>query len=587
MGEPILALQDTWFTKGNSGVLRSSITEIEIKDTYIPTGSETAFWDASEANDGSVMVYVEGAKLIIAGNGSGKVYANPDSTAAFSSTGSDYFSSLTTFIGGNLLNTSKATTMKDMFRLATKLTTVDVSNWDTSNVTSLYRTFSGKSGSEMALQTLDVSNWNTGKVTDMIATFQRCTNLRSLNVGNWNTSNISSFQNAFSWCYSLTELNVSGWNTESCTTMTTMFGECRSLEELNVSNWNTSACTDMSYMFAYCYSLKELNVSNWDVSKVTDFRNMFAGTDYGEQHMQVTEIDVSSWDTSSASNMGWMFYGNPQLKTLDVSKWDVSKVTNFHHMFAWCTGLEIKGLENWNPKSAIHTNAMFHSNQTSNYDLSNWDVSNVENFGQMFERNTRVTEIKGLEKWNTSKGKTFNEMFYGCTNLKVLDLSSFDTRAAQDGWIDEIRNLSLPGMQSMFGLNSTETSHDYGGLCRLEKITLGPNFSFNGNGSCNRTTLPNQTGAYVPGADGNWYTRHREAYAPADVPSNKAATYYATLDMVNDLEYLIKNGSMLDIADAIRAKANITDYLNVQEMIGAIDGIVGVNDLIDAEEVEF
>ena len=67
--QPILAQSDTWFTQGGTSVKRASITEIEIKDSYTPSGSVTASWDASAAKDGSVMAYVEGTKLIIAGNG--------------------------------------------------------------------------------------------------------------------------------------------------------------------------------------------------------------------------------------------------------------------------------------------------------------------------------------------------------------------------------------------------------------------------------------------------------------------------------------------------------------------------------------
>ncbi|MCP4709114.1 MAG: BspA family leucine-rich repeat surface protein, partial [Planctomycetes bacterium] len=54
------------------------------------------------------------------------------------------------------------TSMNLWFRARSDLTTLDVSNWDTSNVTN-FRFFAGDCSS---LTTLDVSNWNTSNVTN-------------------------------------------------------------------------------------------------------------------------------------------------------------------------------------------------------------------------------------------------------------------------------------------------------------------------------------------------------------------------------------------------------------------------------------
>ena len=137
MNEPILAPNSSWFDNSH-GIKRSSITEITIADTYTPTNASYKSWDASAEKDGSVTAYVEGTKLTIAGNGYGCVFANSDSRYAFSdSAGKDPFSSATAFNGLTLLNTSMATNMYGMFRFAVKVTTLDVSEFDTSNVTDM------------------------------------------------------------------------------------------------------------------------------------------------------------------------------------------------------------------------------------------------------------------------------------------------------------------------------------------------------------------------------------------------------------------------------------------------------------------
>ena len=56
-----------------------------------------------------------------------------------------------------------------------------------------------------------------------------------------------------------------------------------------------------------------------------------------------------------------------------------------------------------------------------NFDISNWDVSNVTDMDSMFVNCKKFTG-KGLENWNVSKVKTMRTMFNGCKfNYHELD----------------------------------------------------------------------------------------------------------------------------------------------------------------------
>ena len=503
---PMLAAQDTWFSQGAPSTLqRASITEIKVVDEYEATGNETATWDASDPSvPGTVTAYVEGTKLTLAGNGFGCIFTNQDSTAAFSSTGSDYFSNLTTFTGGNLLNTSKTTNMQDMFRLATKLETVDVSKWNVSNVTNMFRMFSGKTGNPMALKTLDVSNWDISNATNIGAIFQRCSSLTSLDVGNWDTSNVTSMTNLFAGCQKITSLDVENWDTANVTNMQCVFEDCRALVDPPVGKWNTSKVTTMNHLFFDCQSVLFFDVepkivnagsSNeylaWDTSNVENFNGTFGGSNSDSTQMNVEYLDeVENWNTSCATEMHHMFATCNKLKSLDLSKWDVSKVTNMSSMFADDTNLQFVDMTGWQTGELEFIHSLFNDCESLQHaDVSGFNVSKVQVFSQVFEQCYVLTEIKGLENWDTSNGLAFARFFENCKSLTSVDLSSFDTRNAKDDKYVPDNSECNAATENMFEW-----------MYELKEITLGENFSFDGDGTTTRNI------GYLPTpAGGLWY----------------------------------------------------------------------------------
>lgn len=245
---PILAAKNTWFTPNVSTITRASITEIEIMDSYTPDSSVTVVdsWDASAAQDGSITCYVIGTKLIMAGNGSGKIAANEDSSVCFGNHVGDLFSSVTSILGASLFDTSNVTNMAYMFTLCEALTTIDVSTWNVSNVTDMNTIF----GLCKSLISLNVGNWDMSNVTIMTGMFNQCMSLVSLDVGDWNTSNVVSMHGTFTNCVLLASLDVCNWDTSNVTNMSTMFYKCSSLISLDVNDWNTSKVTNISGMFS-------------------------------------------------------------------------------------------------------------------------------------------------------------------------------------------------------------------------------------------------------------------------------------------------------------------------------------------------
>ena len=84
--------------------------------------------------------------------------------------------------------------MTNWFRNCSKLTSLDLSKFDTSGVTNMNGMFSYCS----SLTSLDVSNFDTSKVTDMSSMFIGCSNLKAINLrGKFSTESLKSCDNIF------------------------------------------------------------------------------------------------------------------------------------------------------------------------------------------------------------------------------------------------------------------------------------------------------------------------------------------------------------------------------------------------------
>ncbi|CCY94186.1 pF03382 family protein [Firmicutes bacterium CAG:884] len=114
-----------------------------------------------------------------------------------------------------------------------------------------------------SLTSLDLSSFNTSNVTDMVEIFAGCSSLTSLDLSNFNTSNVTNMQGMFSGCSSLTSLDLNSFNTLSVTDMSYMFYDCSSLISLDLSGFN-ALIGDLlnSRTFSSCTSLKYLDISN-------------------------------------------------------------------------------------------------------------------------------------------------------------------------------------------------------------------------------------------------------------------------------------------------------------------------------------
>ena len=235
--------------------------------------------------------------------------------------------------------------------LLSYFTTVDLSNLDTSNYTSMNSMFSGCS----SLKSLDVSNLDTSKVTNMGRMFNNCRSLTSLDLSNWNTSNVTNMYYMFNGCSSIETLDLSNFDFSNMSSgdyngISGLVYDCMNLKTIifpsTVSFKNTGI--NLSSMFFSCSSLTSLDLSGFNTTNVNKMNYLFYGCS------SLTSLDLSNWNTSNVTNMGNMFYNCSSLTSLDLSGFDTSKVTSITDMFIFCDKLSNLTLGNdWASNSSI------------------------------------------------------------------------------------------------------------------------------------------------------------------------------------------------------------------------------------------
>jgi surface protein len=336
--------------------------------------------------------------------------------------------------------------MYSMFASSGRIAVIDVSNFDTSNVTNMIAMFAGSS----TVEELDVSNFNTSKIAKLDSMFAGCSNLKSLDLSHFDDSNIVSIGGTFSGCTSLEYLNFSNFDFSKLTYgISAYFSFGRNLKKLDLTNCKFP--TSMYNIFSGCYC-EEIIFDNVDTSLTTDMGSLFTGS----QHIK--KLDLSSFDTSNVTNMRYMFQSCRSLTEIDLSSFNTENVSRMENMFTGCSSLtsldlssfDITGVQqDWAIRGIVSD-----CYNLKELNISGWDFSNINGYsssvmGQLvglytplehiilsnvvfpsytrdfFSGMSSLTELD-LDGVDTSNATNMSSMFLGCTGLTTLDLSSFD-----------------------------------------------------------------------------------------------------------------------------------------------------------------
>lgn len=90
--------------------------------------------------------------------------------------------------------------------------------------------------------------------------------------------------------------------------------------------------------------------------------------------------------------------GGTEKNPVDLNDIDVGSISDFHNLFSY--------VNDWVKIVAI--------------DITDWDVSQAENFGGLFKNCKFLKTVGDLSDWKVDKVKTMKSMFEGCHKLKFI-----------------------------------------------------------------------------------------------------------------------------------------------------------------------
>ena len=299
-------------------------------------------------------------------------------------------------------------------------------------------------------------------VRDMSKMFYGCKKLTSLDLSSFNTANVTTMEMMFQSCEKLTMLDLSMFDIGEVTIMNDMFRGCESLTTIYCDDdWSASTALVSSFdMFYNCKALVGGKGTKYNSSEV---RSYYARPDGGTSSpgyftlssekpvvfTQYSSNTLTYYYGNMAAHSGWnkelydptsterrfVGYSENILYVVIDESMKNAPLTSTRNMFWGGTGQElinlttIEGLENLNTANVTDMVCMFNRcKRLTTLDLSSFDVSKVTVANYMFRGCESLTTIYCDDDWSTSTVMTQSYgMFQDCTSLVGGKGTKFDS----------------------------------------------------------------------------------------------------------------------------------------------------------------
>ena len=316
-------------------------------------------------------------------------------------------------IGG--WDTSAVTTLVGTFSYAYAFNQ-DIGGWDTSAVTSLANTFTGSYGTKTIFNQ-DIGGWDTSVVITMHKTFE-ATSRFNQNIGGWDTGAVTSLQNMFHNALAFNQ-DIGGWNTGAVTTLAATFYFARAFNQ-NIGSWNIGKVTSLTSTFFYATAFKQ-DINAWDTAEVTSMTNMFHLASAFNQN-------IGGWDTSAVTTLYRTFYRASAFNQ-DIGAWDTSAVTSLQDTFAGSYNVATtfnQDIGGWDTSAVTTLSRTFYRASVFNQDIGGWDTRAVTFLYYTFYYASAFNQDIG--GWDTGAVTSLQNTFEYATAFNQ-NIGGWDTRA--------------------------------------------------------------------------------------------------------------------------------------------------------------
>lgn len=304
---------------------------------------------------------------------------------------------------------------------------------------------------------LDLTDWDTSNVVDMSYLFYDCNALIDLKIANWDTGNVKSFASMFNWCNALPSLDITNWHTHAVENISFMFEGCFKLTNLDIKNWQLpnlqyarglfleahKTCVahnqnlvqytekDLEKFYTTTEIHDETNIAKIQISATQEFLHALEFTKNFEGFVYGTPLPPLP-KTDAPTSVSALFHNCIGVTHLDLTAWDMHHVVNVSRLFDNCIALENLNIHNWDTINFKEVTSAFNKCKSlKRIDIQNWHMENVTDAYRMFHECHSVESLE-VSAWDTTKLSSTNSMFAHCRKLKTVDVSHWHTTAITD-----------------------------------------------------------------------------------------------------------------------------------------------------------
>ncbi|NER10021.1 surface protein [Muriicola jejuensis] len=185
---------------------------------------------------------------------------------------------------------------------------------------------------------------------------------------------------------------------------------------------NATGCDDYIYKDVNGITIKAREYALINDRKIIDGKEYVVVDESTLRQMIASGEDVTLAVTTFVTSMSGLFQNNAEFN-LDISNWDVSNVNDMFDMFNGATAFN-QPIGVWDVSKVVNMQGMFQNAHSFNQPIGSWNVSNVQYMYIMFERAYSFNQP--IDSWNVSNVIGMEAMFGSATSFNQ-PLNSWDT----------------------------------------------------------------------------------------------------------------------------------------------------------------